>query len=139
MGTEKDTVVKMIVKELRDSIGFTIASMDQDPSKISNTAITKKLMRITGCSSKPSYINQEMMPRRLKERKILLVINNAHRLRDDTLFGLKKIYEIGASILLLSHPELAKKLQSAMYEEIWCAEVFKIQDYGRSQIWQNGY
>ena len=129
MGPQKNTIAKTIAKELRSSSGFTIAPIDQDAAKINDNVILNKLMRITGCP-KQSCENQEKMPRRIKEQKVLLVINDAHKLRDDTLFGLKNIYEIGVSILLVAGPELAEKLQSAMYEEIWCAEVFQIQNYG---------
>jgi type II secretory pathway predicted ATPase ExeA len=132
MGTEKDPIIKMIVKELRTSNGFTIASMDQHTVKINDTMIINKLLRMTGC--KRSYADQEIMARRVRDRKILLVINDAHELRDKSLFSLKRIYEIGVSILLTADLALGEKLQSVMYEELWCAQVFKIQSYVGSTV-----
>lgn len=133
MGTEEDAIIKMILKELKTVNGFTIAPIDHDTAKINDTMIINKLLRMTGCA-KRSCADQEIMARRLRERKILLVINDAHKLKDKTLFSLKRIYEIGVSILLVAHSELGNKLQSSMYEGLWCAEVFKIENYERYLI-----
>jgi type II secretory pathway predicted ATPase ExeA len=102
-----------------------------DASKIKETMITNKLLRMIGDPPKRTADQEtryEILHDKLKDRsRMLLVIDDAHKLKSDTLIELKKTNEKGVSILLAAHTQLARKLKMAMYEEIGLrAETFEM-------------
>lgn len=132
VGVGKTTIINMLMDEFKSANDFTIAFMaHNDAAKIKETMITNKLLRMIGEVPKRSADQEsryEMLQEKLKERlRMLLVIDDAHKLKSDTLIELKKTNEKGVSILLAAHTQLAKKLQLAMYEEIGLrAETFEV-------------
>lgn len=63
-------------------------------------------------------------------RRTIVVIDDAHRLRSDTLENLKTFKEKGVSILLAAHTQLAKKLDLSY---LICL-IMKRPDFGRLSI-----
>lgn len=131
VGVGKTTIINMLIDEFKTINEFNVALMaHNDASKIRENMITNKLLRMIGESPKRTADQEaryEILHDRLKERiKMLLVIDDAHKLKSETLIELKKINEKGISILLAAHTQFARKLQLAMYEEIGLrAEIFE--------------
>lgn len=132
VGVGKTTIINMLIDEFKASNEFTIAFMaHNDASKIKETMITNKLLRMIGDPPKRTADQEtryEILHDKLKDRsRMLLVIDDAHKLKSDTLIELKKTNEKGVSILLAAHTQLARKLKLAMYEEIGLrAETFEV-------------
>jgi type II secretory pathway predicted ATPase ExeA len=131
VGVGKSTILNILVEAFKASHEFTIAFMaHNDASKIKEAMITNKLLRMIGDPPKRSVDQEtryEILQDKLKDRpRMLLVIDDAHKLKSDTLIELKKTNENGVSILLAAHTQLARKLHLAMYEEIGLrAEIFE--------------
>ena len=132
VGVGKTTLIQMLMEAFKASNEFTIAFMaHNDASKIKESMITNKLLRMIGEPPKRTADQEtryEILQDKLKERpRMLLVIDDAHKLKSDTLIELKKTNEKGVSILLAAHTQLARKLKLAMYEEIGLrAETFEV-------------
>ena len=124
VGAGKSTVLKRLIIRLNKSNEFLVAEMNiNDPGKLGEAMITDKLLRMMGEAprrSRNSELTGEILKEKVAEsgRRVLLVIDDAQRLRAKVLEALKNLMEKGISVLLAAHTQLARKLDLAMYEEI---------------------
>jgi type II secretory pathway predicted ATPase ExeA len=124
VGTGKTTVLNRLLKKLEESGEYFIALMTHNnPAKITEAMITEKLLRVVwdGGSSKrlDGERKYELIADKMNShgKRVLLAIDDAHKLKAETLESLKKIKEKGISILLAAHTQLSRKLSLSYYEE----------------------
>lgn len=124
VGTGKTTILKRLLKQLEESGEYTVALMAHtNPAKITEAMITEKLLRIIGESTGHIRVDGERKHEIIADKmdaqgkRIVLAIDDGHKLGTETLESLKKIKEKGISVLLAAHTQLSRKLSLAYYEE----------------------
>ncbi|MBU0992109.1 MAG: AAA family ATPase [Proteobacteria bacterium] len=124
VGTGKTTIMNRLLKQLEESGEYLVALMTHNnPAKITEAMITEKLLRIVWDGGSQKRIDGERKHEIIADKmdsqgkRILLAIDDAHKLKAETLESLKKIKEKGISILLAAHTQLSRKLSLSYYEE----------------------
>lgn len=124
VGSGKTTILKRVTDQLDDSGEYLIALMaHNNPAKITEAMVTEKLLRAMGETGGKKRIDGERKHEIIADKmasqgqRIVLAIDDAHKLRTDTLESLKKVKEKGISVLLAAHTQLSRKLSLSYYEE----------------------
>ena len=85
--------------------------------------VTEKLLRVMGEGGGQKRMDGERKHEVISDKlgsqgkRIILAIDDAHKLRTETLESLKKVKEKGISIILAAHTQLSRKLSLSYYEE----------------------
>ncbi len=124
VGSGKTTILNRLISQLEASGEYLIAQMaHNNPAKITEAMVTEKLLRVIGEAGSQKRMDGERKHEIISDKmvsqgkRILLAIDDAHKLRIETLESLKKVKEKGISILLAAHTQLSRKLSLSYYEE----------------------